>query len=413
MKEEFLKMRKFLNKAIAAVLTTAMVVSVIAYAPATVKAEDVKLGTWTVMQAGSVPDNWGDYGDLSKFDGITFSNGQTVAATSLEEMKWVDSKAVGGLTYTGISADGFTTNILSNGWQANYNPYVSSLSENNPWTLRMDMEKVQLQSGYKYTVSFDASCIPATDSGYDCKYANVVVLDSDTNVYASQTIKITKDTKTFTFNIDVINQPVVTVQIFLGAFPIVKDPVEKEEVNWKGQLTVANMKFVNKGKSDKVSTVTIVNGTKKTSQLVEKNTVVEEPNPGTKAGYIFAGWYAGSSKYNFSKPVTGDVTITAKWTKVTKPAKAKITSLKSQKSKSITVTMKKATGVKGFKIQYSTSKNFKKGTKTVTTTASKKVVSKLKTGKTYYVRIKAYKVDSKNKKYESAKWSTAKKVVVR
>ena len=32
-----------------------------------------------------------------------------------------------------------------------------------------------------------------------------------------------------------------------------------------------------------------------------------------KYGYDFAGWYADGEGYDFSKPVTGDITLTAKW----------------------------------------------------------------------------------------------------
>ena len=38
-------------------------------------------------------------------------------------------------------------------------------------------------------------------------------------------------------------------------------------------------------------------------------------NP-TKEGYNFKGWYNGEAKYDFTKPVTSDLTLTAKWTEV-------------------------------------------------------------------------------------------------
>ena len=75
----------------------------------------------------------------------------------------------------------------------------------------------------------------------------------------------------------------------------------------------------------------------------------------------------------------------------------KSTSLKSVKagSKRLTVKWKKqAIGVKGYKIQISTSKNFKKNVKTVVVKNAKTTsvtVKKLKAKKKYYVRICTYK----------------------
>lgn len=81
------------------------------------------------------------------------------------------------------------------------------------------------------------------------------------------------------------------------------------------------------------------------------------------------------------------------------PGKAKISSAKNTKKGVITVKWKKGTAVGEttakvkYKVQYSTSKKFtKKTTKTLTVSAKKKnvQVKKLKKGRTYYVRMRAY-----------------------
>lgn len=81
-----------------------------------------------------------------------------------------------------------------------------------------------------------------------------------------------------------------------------------------------------------------------------------------------------------------------------------ITSVKSQ-SKAFTVKWKKKSGITGYQIQYSTNSKFKKGNKSIKTknakTGSKKI-TKLKSNKKYYVRIRTYK----GKKY--SKWSKVK-----
>lgn len=99
-------------------------------------------------------------------------------------------------------------------------------------------------------------------------------------------------------------------------------------------------------------------------------------------------------------------------TTTTKPTKAKITSAKRTSSnKKITVIIKEPTEVKGYEIQYSTSKKFtSKTTKTVTSTTTKKVLNKLDTKKTYYVRARAYISSNGKKTYGT--WSAAKKVSV-
>ena len=61
----------------------------------------------------------------------------------------------------------------------------------------------------------------------------------------------------------------------------------------------------------------------------------------------------------------------------------------------IKVTWKRNSSASGNLIQYSTDKNFKKGVRTKKIRNSKTTcltISKLKSGKTYYVRIKSYKV---------------------
>ena len=90
-----------------------------------------------------------------------------------------------------------------------------------------------------------------------------------------------------------------------------------------------------------------------------------------------------------------------------------ITKVKAGK-KSFTATWKKSATVAGYQIQYSTAKNFKKGAKTVTVKkakTTKKVVKKLKGGKTYFVRVRAYKTIDGKKVYSS--WSKAKTVKVK
>ena len=136
-------------------------------------------------------------------------------------------------------------------------------------------------------------------------------------------------------------------------------------------------------------------------------------NPSRK-GYAFAGWYTDAK---FKKKITSisssaksEYVLYAKWTKV-KVAKASLTSAKNSKSKQILLKYKKVSGAKGYEISYSTDKKFKKAVTKKNTAKTSYTISKLKKGKIYYVRIRAYKMDSTGKKVYG-KYSSMKKVKV-
>ena len=90
----------------------------------------------------------------------------------------------------------------------------------------------------------------------------------------------------------------------------------------------------------------------------------------------------------------------------------KLLKVKAAKKK-FTATWKSADDVDGYQIQYSLKKNMKSSKKkTVKGSAKTKLtVKKLKSKKTYYVRIRAYKVINGTKFY--SKWSAKKKVIVK
>ena len=93
--------------------------------------------------------------------------------------------------------------------------------------------------------------------------------------------------------------------------------------------------------------------------------------------------------------------------------KVKVASAKAGK-KSIKVTWKKVKGIKGYQIQYSTNKKFKKGNKTITVKSKKSTsatIKKLKSKKKYYVRMRTYKIVNGKKVYSA--WSKAKSVKVK
>ncbi|MBE5872269.1 MAG: hypothetical protein E7294_13610 [Lachnospiraceae bacterium] len=78
--------------------------------------------------------------------------------------------------------------------------------------------------------------------------------------------------------------------------------------------------------------------------------------------------------------------------------KAVLSSAKNNKTKAVTVKWKEVTGAKGYEVQYSTDKKFKKDTKVKVTKKLSLVIKKLKKDKTYYVRVRAFDTDASGKK---------------
>lgn len=112
------------------------------------------------------------------------------------------------------------------------------------------------------------------------------------------------------------------------------------------------------------------------------------------------------------KQGTSSVKNTASY-QVEKPAKVTGVRVKRKKRK-LLVSWKRKLNVDGFQIQYARNKKFtkKKKSKFVGKSISKKYISKLKKGKIYYVRVRAYRKSANGvKKY--GKWSKVKKCKVK
>ena len=136
------------------------------------------------------------------------------------------------------------------------------------------------------------------------------------------------------------------------------------------------------------------------SMVVDANAEIGALPTVQKVGYTFKGWYtkkSGGTKVTASTKVTQNQTLYAQWKKVSKPKKVSRLSVKSAKTKQMTVKYKKVSGAEGYEITYSTSKKFKKAKKT-TATKTNTTITKLSKKKTYYVKVRAYKVDSAGKK---------------
>ncbi len=137
------------------------------------------------------------------------------------------------------------------------------------------------------------------------------------------------------------------------------------------------------------------------------------PTP-VRRGYAFKGWYtkvSGGRKVLATDKVTTtkDSTLYAHWSAVSVNAagKPKATNKKGRKA---FVKIPKVKGAKGYQVRYATNAKMK-GAKTKITTKRSVTLKKLKR-KTYYVQVRAYKVDSARQKI-FGKWSKKCKVRIR
>jgi hypothetical protein len=121
---------------------------------------------------------------------------------------------------------------------------------------------------------------------------------------------------------------------------------------------------------------------------------------------------AAAEKVAAAKKVAAEKAAAAK--KAATPKKVKSVAAKSLKAKTATITWKAVTTNSGYQIKFATDKAFSKNKKTVNVkggkVASKKATS-LKKGKTYYVKVRAYKTVNGKKIYGA--YSTTKKVKVK
>ena len=91
-------------------------------------------------------------------------------------------------------------------------------------------------------------------------------------------------------------------------------------------------------------------------------------------------------------------------------AKAKLVSVKSISKKTVKITWNKVRTAKGYQIKYSAKKNMTDA-KTVTSGSLSKKITKLKSGKRYYFKVRAYKTADGSRIYGG--WSSVKSVKVK
>ena len=150
-------------------------------------------------------------------------------------------------------------------------------------------------------------------------------------------------------------------------------------------------------------------------KLYRNSTLVKTITSGSTVTFTDTKANTNGTKYVYkvvAKASTGDSTLSKSRT-VYRVARPAISSATNSAASRMTVKWGKNAKATGYEIQYSTSKTFASGNKTVTAAGAStvsKVITGLTKGKTYYVRIRAFKTVNSTK-YRSA-WSTVKSVKI-
>ena len=124
-----------------------------------------------------------------------------------------------------------------------------------------------------------------------------------------------------TYNGTVENTGSITGGTFYGT---VRNQKNSMGLNITGSISGGTFysSIVNEAGPERVTGVTFAvtfdrgDGTKTEPTPVKYNDLVPKPTAPTKSGYTFTGWEDANGAYDFNTPVTGPLTLTAKWEKV-------------------------------------------------------------------------------------------------
>lgn len=170
-------------------------------------------------------------------------------------------------------------------------------------------------------------------------------------------------------------------------------------ISWNGQGNNCFYEiYVYDTVKKKWTLMAITNQTSFKTTYIIKNNKKSQLKANTQCKFRIRGYYfVQVNNVTYAKYGAYSATINASTLLIT-PTSPKA----SKGKKSFKVTWKKASGAAGYEIQYATDSKFKKNKKTVTIKNAKTTsatVKKLKSGKTYYIRIRAYKKVNGKKVY--------------
>lgn len=198
-------------------------------------------------------------------------------------------------------------------------------------------------------------------------------------------------------------------------YPDYKDGAVKKKVTVKAKN---NSSSNNSGSTAKVSSFRVnyyPNGGRGSTitKKIKKNVKLGTLPKVKRNGYTFAGWYTAKTrgtKVSVNTKVTRNLKLYAHWTKV-KVARASVKKLTNVKGRKAVVTLNKISGARGYQIVYANNAKFK-GAKGITTSKTSVILNNLQKNKIYYVKVRAYKLDSSGRKVFGA-YSMVKKIKIK
>jgi len=301
------------NTAVATVDANGLVTAV-GIGQASVKATSATNG----YQASSVVTVLGD--DLavgrpaSFYANLNYASGTTMTGVS-QSATWAPDKAVQGTNATG----------------ANNTAYLSGGSQNGPAYLQVDLGTQQLIgtvgfSGYSGCHPTGLVIMLSNDSTFQAANTTVVYNDNDNTTAYTQSAEMAAIYANQGFNSTTLPPVAAHNGVYFqdsasGALRMfnLPTPVSARYIRvWNTGVTEDGPR----GRWQEVAAYAPVyqvtfnsnGGSTVATQQVVGNTAVASPAAPTRNGYTFAGWTdASGNNYDFTAPVTGNVTITAKW----------------------------------------------------------------------------------------------------
>ncbi|MBD5137657.1 MAG: hypothetical protein HDT39_17250 [Lachnospiraceae bacterium] len=311
-----------------------------------------------------------------------------------------------GINYYGYSTD-------SNGKVLSAAPYFYRTSPNSAamiysalkWTLTLQTE----DGGFKFDNGEWSVSSNADSTGYALELlSSYNIADKASEAYKAL-LTFKSETTPGCYTYSGVDSPYAAVDALEGliSYYLYLDGQNPSPFNVEYAKNIASTKYTVTFKGNKGT----INGKSSYKVTVKSGTTIKSPKA-IRKGYSFDGWYTekNSDKKEITITVTSNRTYYAIWSKIN-VKKATISSVKSTSKKKANVTVKKMSNVTGYEIEYSMKSNFK-NSKKLNIKGVKATLTGLKSEKTYYVRVRAYKLDSADKPVYGS-FSSAKKIKIK
>lgn len=249
------KMKKMLAVFMAITLVASIMVGVRENNTVEASEESIELSNWTFVQGGMY--NPAEEGNEGYINSVTMNSTNEKLPGWLKGNKAGDADPSVNQTMTAKKvSNGFTIDIENTGWDAKWDQSPVRI---NPWSIQTSMENVNIKSGHKYTVRFNAKSSKK-------KYAYVAFgsdIDNltpygDDELDGQQVITITPTEQTYTFTfVNYVSATKLNTTLMLGAFNSkydcagndISSIVTDVENKWKGTVTVSDFEIIDEGRS--------------------------------------------------------------------------------------------------------------------------------------------------------------------